>query len=391
MPPAAVSPADRRRSDAIDGLRALAALSVLAFHVWLYRVDRPHTDLQGLDAVLFEANVGLVCFFVLSGFLLYRAFARAALTGSAAVSTRGYALRRVARIVPAYYACIAGCLALFALVGFDHITPSPGEVPLFLVFGQNYTPGTLMQLNPVLWTLGVEAAFYVLLPLVGLAALALGPRRRAAQWALLLGILAVSIAWNVAGVQGRWDPVLLKALPAFLGYFAVGMLVALWAQSGPRRIGPALTAALVVAGLALVGLNGAWHETWTARTVVQQAAASLPAAAGFALLIAAATAGVGRGVSWLSWRPLVAVGVVSYGVYLWHLPLLIALREAGLLPHALAPRMLVVLAAALLVAALSWHVLEKPAIAWAHRRHVRRHRGRTAAIPPAPAPAPARG
>ena len=91
------------RSAAIDGIRGLAALSVLGFHVWLYRENRPMGERTLLfDQVGFALHLGLVCFFVLSGFLLYRAFARAALGGPRAqVGT--YAIRRVARIVPAYY------------------------------------------------------------------------------------------------------------------------------------------------------------------------------------------------------------------------------------------------------------------------------------------------
>ena len=70
------------RSAAIDGIRGLAALSVLGFHVWLYRENRPKGDRSLLfDQIGFALHLGLVCFFVLSGFLLYRAFARAALGG----------------------------------------------------------------------------------------------------------------------------------------------------------------------------------------------------------------------------------------------------------------------------------------------------------------------
>src|SRR5258705_6456505 len=96
-----LSRSETERSRALDGLRGLAALSVLSFHVWLYRVDRPHGSHPTLvDKVLFEANLGLICFFVLSGYLLYRPFARAALTGSGRVRVRRFAARRVARIVP---------------------------------------------------------------------------------------------------------------------------------------------------------------------------------------------------------------------------------------------------------------------------------------------------
>src|SRR5947207_4435983 len=88
------------RNNALDGLRAIAALGVLTFHSWLYRTGRPPGPRTSLtDHLLFQGNLGLICFFVLSGFLLYRVFARAALTGDR-LDLGAYARRRVARILP---------------------------------------------------------------------------------------------------------------------------------------------------------------------------------------------------------------------------------------------------------------------------------------------------
>jgi peptidoglycan/LPS O-acetylase OafA/YrhL len=58
------------------------------------------------------------------------------------------------------------------LVGFSNITPSAAQLPLFALFAQNYSIDTVMQINPVTWTLCVEISFYALLPLLGLVALA---------------------------------------------------------------------------------------------------------------------------------------------------------------------------------------------------------------------------
>src|SRR5436189_236662 len=84
------------RRAALDGVRGLAALGVLVFHVWLYRDNRHHGARHALlDHLLFSANAGLIAFFVLSGFLLYRPYARG--HGPRAGE---YARRRIARIVP---------------------------------------------------------------------------------------------------------------------------------------------------------------------------------------------------------------------------------------------------------------------------------------------------
>src|ERR1700750_3385474 len=95
-----------RRAAGLDGPRALAALSVVCFHVWLYRFPDPTRIRQSslFDNVLSDFRLGLILFFVLSGYLLYRGFARAALTCEARVYLRSYARRRVARIVSAYWA-----------------------------------------------------------------------------------------------------------------------------------------------------------------------------------------------------------------------------------------------------------------------------------------------
>jgi peptidoglycan/LPS O-acetylase OafA/YrhL len=379
----------------LDGVRAIAALSVACFHVWLYRSERPRGErTELLDQVLFHASTGLVCFFVLSGYLLYGPFARAALTGSPAVAVGPYLRRRAARIVPAYWLCGAGCLVLYMVVGYHAITPSASELPVFALFLQNYSLATMGRLNPVMWTLAVEVAFYLLLPLVGWLALRLGSRGVRAQVLLVVAVVAVSPAWNVLALALGWDGLAQRALPAWLGCFGLGMLVAIGVRrGGVAPIGPRASAALVVAALAVVAGDAMWSENgwWLEegifsasflRPSVQLAVVGhLGAGAGFALLVAAAARGSGPAVGWLAWRPLAAVGVVSYGVYLWHLPLLLALREAGLLPSALVPRLLVVLAVTLPVAAASWRFVERPLIE--RSRAKRRERRRMPARGPA--------
>jgi peptidoglycan/LPS O-acetylase OafA/YrhL len=385
----------------LDGVRAIAALSVACFHVWLYRSERPRGErTELLDQVLFHASTGLVCFFVLSGYLLYGPFARAALTGSPGVAVGPYLRRRAARIVPAYWLCGAGCLVLYAAVGYHAITPSARELPLFALFLQNYSLATTGHLNPVMWTLGVEVGFYALLPVVGWLALRLAARGVRAQVLLVVSVIAVSPAWNVLALALGWEGLAPRALPAWLGCFGLGMLVAIYVQRrGSVRIGPRATAALVVAAAVVVVADAIWSENgwWLdegifsasfLRPSVQIAVVGhLGAAAGFALLVVAAVRGSGPAVRWLGWRPLAAIGVVSYGVYLWHLPLLLALRESGLLPSALLPRLLVVLAVALPVAAASWRFVERPLIERSRAKGRERRRMRPDTRPRAGRPA----
>lgn len=374
-----MAPSERtRRAAGLDGLRALAALSVLCFHTWLYGFSNPSAvKRHGLfDHVMFELRLGLVFFFVLSGYLLYRAFARAALTGDGRVDVRRYARRRFARIVPAYYVATAGAIALlWGARGAPGVRlPAASDLPLFAVFGQNYSLDTIMRLNSVTWTLCVEAAFYVLLPLLGWVAWRLGPRAWGRQALLVGALIPLGIGWNQIVHSNGWNIVASKALPAYLPYFACGMLLALWSESRRERgVGPVsgpAAVALVVAGFAIVAGDAYWHAMGAAGamnawlTVV----ADVPAALGFALVVAAAVVGGGGPATrWMSVRPLAWVGLVSYGVYMWHVPLILFGRRLGVLPGAYVPRLLVILVPVLLVAAASWYLVERPLIARAAR------------------------
>src|SRR4051812_38942521 len=143
----------RTRTAGLDGLRAVAALSVLCLHVWLYGQPNPDSPRRSglLDSAVFEFRLGLVFFFVLSGYLLYRAFAGAALQREQRVDVARYARRRFARIVPAYWLAMAGAIALlWGARGSAGVRLPPAEaLPLFAVFGQNYSHATFFTLNPV--------------------------------------------------------------------------------------------------------------------------------------------------------------------------------------------------------------------------------------------------
>src|SRR4051794_15063251 len=264
-----MAPSERtRRTAGLDGLRAVAALSVVSFHAWLYGFDHPYavTRDSAFDKVMFEMRLGLVFFFVLSGFLLYRAFARAALSGDGRVDVRRYARRRVARIVPAYWLATLGAIALlWGGRGTPGIRlPAVSDLPLFAVFGQNFSLDTIMRLNPVTWTLCVEAAFYVLLPLLGAVAWRLGPRARGAHVGLVAALIPLGLVWNALVHEHGWNILASKALPAYLPYFAFGMLLAIWSERRAERradpAGPRITAALVIGGFGIVAANAYWHS-----------------------------------------------------------------------------------------------------------------------------------
>jgi peptidoglycan/LPS O-acetylase OafA/YrhL len=358
--------ATQRRYAALDGLRGITALLVFAIHVWIYQL--PNTVELRRDSwektLLFEGRVAFVMFFVLSGYLLYRAFARAALGGSAPVVVRSYLVRRAARIAPAYYLALAGTLVLLAAAG-----EVPGrrlvdteELPLFFLFAQNYSPHTLLKLNAATWTLTVEVVFYLLLPLIGLAVLQMG--RGARRQALLLAALAaIGLAWNYVDYLAGWGPVASHAAIAFLPYFACGMLVALLVEThrarGRRPLGAVVSGGLVASAAAVLVANGLWHANGDHTSFAMEVFADSAAAVAFAAVIASLVLGTGTGARWLGWRPLAWMGEITYGFYLWHIPLLVFARGTGTLPEGIVLG-LIVLPVAIAFGAASWYLLERP-------------------------------
>ena len=182
---------DEGRSAALDALRAIAALLVVFMHTVLIAPE-PVAHNAGLHFVRSHLWVGVDIFFALSGFLIAGPFLRALLRGSALPNTAGYAVRRFARIVPAYW------VALTAAVLF--VAPRPigwGSVISHYLFLHNWVPGqSRSDVYVVAWTLGIEALFYIVVP-IGAAVLRArfpGPIRADRLIRILLGVWAFSLA-----------------------------------------------------------------------------------------------------------------------------------------------------------------------------------------------------
>ncbi|HEV7808852.1 MAG TPA: acyltransferase [Solirubrobacteraceae bacterium] len=366
-----------RRMASIDGLRGIAALSVFVFHGWLYTMPEPgasHRSSVG-DYVAHELRLGLVLFFVLSGFLLSRPWFAAALDERRPPDLRRYLRARLARIAPAYYVALVGSIGLlWGLSGTPGLRlPPASELPLFFVFAQNTSPSSVMKLNPPLWSLAVEVGFYALLPVIGWLAVRL-PSRQRAQALIPLALLALGIGWNWWTSGLGMGMTFSKTLVAMLPYFALGMLAALTLHG--RRPGRTTRRAMIVTGLTCVVADASAKAALAAAGIGTADATTyllvmrdVLSATGFALMIAATAAAPRQRL--LGSRPLAAMGTISYGFYLWHVPVLMFLRGHGLLPLDPLLGMLVAIGPALAVSALSWFALERPIIAWAARRNER--------------------
>ena len=210
-----------------------------------------------------------------------------------------------------------------------------------------------------MWSLGVEVGFYAALPLIGWGLVRCARRRRVAGPLLVCAALtAGGLAWTLAGVRGHWATETMWTLPTYLPLFACGIAAAVLAH-GRRPTRPA-AAALLAAGAAVVLLNGYWHEEGTG--FVGHVVADLPAGVGFAVIVAIVAS---RPAGVLSLAPFRALGALSYGVYLWHMPVMFALMLHHAFPPTAQAALPRVLGPTLLLAAASWWLVERPILRWA--------------------------
>lgn len=378
---------------AIDGLRGIAALLVLFFHCWVF-LDPPLGG-GALRALVAAGDLGVDFFFVISGFVL---FLPVVLRAGSFGDVRAYALRRVARIVPAYYlSLVVQGLAVRWLTGFPVPFASRGGWLVFgahLLFLQHLLPASLARaagfwgnvvgfgVNGVVWSLSIEALFYVTLPLIA------GRFFRRPIAGLLIAV-ATSLAWrlfalSVSGVltdepsQAPGPPRLLLQYPSFFAHFAFGMCGALLYVRATRSTAPSrrlrwlLPAQLVLlAALAATMIAHGQNLAGASIDYSYRLADFLPALA-FAVLLTLASIAPRGLLRALTWPRVRWLGDVSYGVFLWHLPLVLLVRHTRLL-HEKSDLGFVVLCAivlptSLLIGWLSRRYVEEPVILWARRR-----------------------
>lgn len=324
----------------IDGLRALAVLAVVAFHA---RIPGFSGGFAGVDI-----------FLVISGYLIGGLILREADAGR--FSLLGFYERRVRRILPALLAM----LAFTALAGWILL---PGDFRSFgaslaaiSAFASNFLfeRGTgyfslTEEATPLLhtWSLAVEEQFYLFFPLALLLA-----RRWNLQRIALIGATLLSFAYSVWAT--RADPAMAFYSPASRAWeFLAGALLAANLLRRPTRdIGD---------GAALIGLALLAFALFTLKeTAPFPGLNALAPVLGSALLLYGTQPEGSRAAKLLSLKPLVAIGLISYSLYLWHWPLIV-LGGYYVLDH----RALVItrIAMALLafpVAWLSWRYIERP-------------------------------
>jgi peptidoglycan/LPS O-acetylase OafA/YrhL len=321
-----ISQAGEVRSSRVESLRALAALAVLWSHVLLTSLAVVAVVPGGgggtlIQKLVYGGGFAVYFFFALTGYLLFWPFVKRDFAGGAPIDLGRYAMNRALRILPLYYVVVVvGLLVL-------HSGSPLGYWARFLTFSENFDPATAGKIVGPAWSLVVELHFYLLLPFIawGIARIASGSRIRAAL--ALVALAAVSLAFRATHVLGTGsppDPLWRLNLPATFLFFVPGMLLALlrtsWDQRRPGWVrGPLASSDLwLLAGVPL----------WAIVSLVSFRVDPLLAVASF-LIVGACVLPLQMGpfTRALGWRPLAALGVASYSLYLWHVPIIEAVTK----------------------------------------------------------------
>jgi peptidoglycan/LPS O-acetylase OafA/YrhL len=335
----------------VESLRALAALGVMFGHVYgSAHGYGPIVTSTFLRRILLGGGFGVFVFFALSGYLLFWPFVRRDYGGDAQINLRRYALNRALRILPLYYAVIVILLLVQEHGG------SSMQWARFMTWTETFSTHTLYAVDGVVWSLIVELHFYLLLPLLalGLRRLARGSPRRAALGLVSLGA-ASYLVWELVTA---WQPsaVWRYSFPANFYFFVPGMLVALirvsWEERTPKR----LRGAIARTDVWLLASAALWLVVfWRYNLTLVVAAASF-------LVVGACVLPLRQGslVHALEWRPLAVLGIASYSLYLWHIPVIRLIAGSSVPAYGYAGLVIRVVPLACVVALASYAIIESP-------------------------------
>ncbi|MBD8703183.1 acyltransferase [Frigoribacterium sp. CFBP 13712] len=345
-PGASAAPYWGDRIVGLEGLRGLAAMAVLSYHV-AHVLTRDVED-ETMPLLVFFMHQGLSLFFVLSGFLLFWPFATRIIEGRELPSLRRYATNRFLRIWPAYVVVL---LIVNFVLQMSFLSQNEfGRLPWWktlvdLNLLHSYLPGTLRTGLEVSWTLTVELTFYLVLPF--LAMLGRHVALRTSGW---IGSLVPVGAMFVAGVAGKiwqhtvgetsglsggdlawsdnWFSVVSRSLLLHADLFAFGMAASLLYIAVRRGAAPRV-AVSALRGTLLVIIGAAFVVAWIGSTPEFQDTFASIGFTGVLLLMVLPAHGdrLGLIARFCDWAPVRGLGVISFSVYLWHMPVIRIMQD----------------------------------------------------------------
>lgn len=348
---------------ALEGLRAIACCGIIVTHV-AFQTGADHGSL--FNRMMARTDFFVPVFFALSGFLLWRGHHGAFSFSFDAANLRalaGYYVKRVGRIMPAYWVTVVAVLLLFPVAGEPSVVAMTANVFL----AQIYLSGGLLGGLTHLWSLCVEMAFYLVMPVL---AIAFGRNKPAVRVAIIIALSTLSFGWAFipafAAPPGprELNPHIMP--PAFTAWFGVGLLSAeLERFSGSRaeriitRLRPVfwLLAVAMLAVAASDGPEGLTHAEpaeFARRTLY-----GLIFAASLIIPYALAPRSAFLESPWMQ-----ALGRWSYSIFLWHmamLSLVFPLLGINLFSGYTALVLITTFVLTVPVAALSYSLVEEPA------------------------------
>jgi peptidoglycan/LPS O-acetylase OafA/YrhL len=331
-----------RHLPALDGLRAVSVFLVIQYHFGWNRVP---------------GDLGVSAFFVLSGFLItWLLLKEHARTGT--VSLMGFYWRRTVRIFPAYYVFLAVSFLWDAHRGDPRSEPATVSALTYTLNYYNALHGHPSSSVAHAWSLAVEEQFYLLWPALFLLAMPLG--RAGVARVLVLAIAAVA-AWRSAlylsGIAG--EAYAYNAFDTRFDNLAVGCLLAVLLTHRPaaraassiagRWWGPLVTAALLVASRTMLGDRYHYSVGFTVDAILVAV-----------LIVQLLLVHSARAWRWLDHPTVRYLGLLSYPLYLYHGFGISVARRLPALPGPVG--LAVACAAATAIAAVSYHVVERPAM-----------------------------
>nr|WP_148275404.1 acyltransferase [Gordonia polyisoprenivorans] len=390
------APEYRRFFPQLEGMRAVAALGVLTTHV-AFQTGVVSTPVIG--PILGRLDLAVALFFALSGFLLWRNWVAAAHRRARPPSVRRYLRHRVVRIWPAYVVVVVVVLTLLPEARGADLTVWLANLTLTQVF----VPLSLTAGLTQMWSLSVEVAFYLLLPILGVALMWLRGARVSARVPALLGLGVISLGWawvaRALPVPDGTEPT--NWVFGHLPWFVAGLVIAevagaadLGGQSritrAIERIGarrwPMLALFIVSYGLACTPIAGPTGlgvlAPW--QFAVKMALGALCAFALLAPLVCEKPFGnsprVRARFRFLTSPVMAALGRWSYGIFIWHVAVLaVVFPLFGIVPFSGNTTLVWCLTAVLSIgiSAASYAFIEEPARDWLRRREsARRERSR---------------
>lgn len=383
-----IAPSWGPRLRGLEGLRGIAALSVLIFHVAV--ISAQETTAAGVGRVLVQFSHGLTLFFVLSGFLLSRPFILWLRVEKSRPSIISFARNRLLRIYPGYLVALVAtsALALARPVGgvggdshSDVTRLDLWDLSLAATLISNLTPSHIFSGLGVSWSLTTELSFYIVIPAIAIllaATTGASSTKRWKAWLLPLPFIVTGLAakiWHAQHVapgmrsaedgfawSANWTSVIARSLLEQADLFGWGIVAALLLSANMpdrtrrhvRNWCPPLALVCVLASVTAPGV-----DRWQTSLVAIACASAL-------VWITLPPGPDSLAADLLELAPMRFLGEISFGIYLWHMPALLLLGREGLWAGdsmiGIAVTTLATTSITVVLAFVSYRYIERPAL-----------------------------